>query len=111
LGNASRSVSIPVAAEILSRAVDFVPQLRRIKVIRMYAGLRPQSADGLPIIGESVRNKACYYATGHGGDGIALAPITGKLLSEQIVDGCSEIDISGYSPSRFAGTSARRRGG
>jgi glycine/D-amino acid oxidase-like deaminating enzyme len=112
LGNSSRSVSIPIAAEILRRAVAFIPRLKQVKVIRMYAGLRPQSADGLPVVGESARTRACYYATGHGGDGIALGPITGKLLSELILDGHAEIDIAGYSPSRFTGaTTPHHTGG
>lgn len=40
-------------------------------------------------------------AAGHEGDGIALSPITGKLVAEQIANGESSYNIDACSPNRF----------
>ncbi len=40
-------------------------------------------------------------AAGHEGDGIALAPITGKLLAEEIVTGKTPEMMKSFSPNRF----------
>ena len=58
--------------------------MKNVNIIRSFAGLRPASADGKPIIGEVESRKGFYIASGHEGDGIALAPITGKLVCDMI---------------------------
>ena len=40
-------------------------------------------------------------AAGHEGDGIAMSPITGKLIAEIIVDGAPSYNIDPFSPNRF----------
>ena len=42
-----------------------------------------------------------YMAARHEGDGIALSPITGKLIAEWIVDGKPSYDLSDFDPNRF----------
>ncbi len=87
---------------LAARAYHFFPKVfERIRVIRSFAGLRPSCADKKYIIGEDPRNPGLFVATGHEGDGIALAPITGKLISELVCGKALEFDISQYSPSRF----------
>jgi glycine oxidase len=49
---------------------------------RTWAGLRPMSPDGLPIIGPEPRLDGLWYATGHGRNGILLAGITGVMIRE-----------------------------
>ena len=49
----------------------------RASVKRTWAGLRPVTPDGLPIIGAEPRLPGLWYATGHGRNGILLAGITG----------------------------------
>ena len=69
---------------LVDQAVKFFPILKNVNIIRSFAGLRPASVDGKPIIGEVESRKGFYIASGHEGDGIALAPITGKLISDMI---------------------------
>lgn len=64
---------------MLKRAVEFFPAIKDLNFIRAFAGLRPFTPDGLPLIGEVDKIKGFYIAAGHEGDGIALAPISGKL--------------------------------
>ena len=68
--------------------------------IRPFAGLRPLSADGLPIIGAtSVPN--VYANTGHGGLGWTLAAGSAKALADQISGATPAIDLAPFSPLRF----------
>jgi len=69
---------------LVKQAVSFFPIMKNVNMIRSFAGLRPASVDGKPIIGEVENSRGFYIAAGHEGDGIALAPITGKLISDMI---------------------------
>jgi sarcosine oxidase subunit beta len=44
-------------------------------------------------------------AAGHGGDGVALPPITDKLISELIVSGQPSMSIDELNIARFQGGS------
>ena len=64
---------------IAKNAIEFLPRIKDLDVIRSFAGLRPYSPDGLPILGAVKGIKGFFLATGHSGDGVSLAPITGKV--------------------------------
>lgn len=66
-----------------------------------WAGMRPMTPDGLPVLGKVPKLSNMYIATGHGMVGVAMAPATGKILSELIVSGKTEFEISPFAPSRF----------
>ena len=83
------------------RVLRFFPQLKDVSVIRCFSGFRPYTPDGLPLLGEVSSLPGFYMAAGHEGDGIAMSPITGKLIAELIVDGAPSYDISSFSPNRF----------
>lgn len=87
--------------EIAKTAVRVFPILKDASIIRAFAGLRPYTPDGLPIIGELETFENLFIAAGHEGDGIALAPITGKLVSAEICGQTEELDISMFTPNRF----------
>jgi D-amino-acid dehydrogenase len=67
----------------------------------MWAGLRPMSPDGLPLIGKIPDVGDVYVATGHGMLGVTMAPVTGEIIAEMIVDGSARHDISAFRPERF----------
>lgn len=69
------------------RAMRFYPELRDFRVIRTYAGFRPWTPDHLPIVSAVDELPGFHIAAGHEGDGISLAAITGKLVSEMLADG------------------------
>jgi glycine/D-amino acid oxidase-like deaminating enzyme len=86
---------------IAKNAIFYLPWVRDLDVIRSFAGLRPYSPDGLPIMCPVKGVKGFYMATGHSGDGICLAAVTGRLMSELVLDGETSIDISPFSLYRF----------
>ena len=73
-------------ARIFAATGVLCPGLIRSKVKRSWAGLRPMTPDGLPIIGGDPLIEGLWYATGHGRNGILLAGITGVLV-RQLVNG------------------------
>ena len=85
----------------MKRAMRFFPALKDVNIIRSFAGLRPFTPDGIPILGESEKVPGFFVAAGHEGDGIALAPITGKLMAELVAHGRTSYPLDAFSPARF----------
>ena len=88
-------------AGILAATIALCPALVRARVRRTWAGLRPVTPDGLPIIGPEPRLPGLWYATGHGRNGILLAGITGVILRQMLDNEKSQFDVQDFSVSRF----------
>ena len=86
---------------MMKRAIRFFPALENVDIIRFFSGFRPYTPDGLPMLGETAPLHGFYMAAGHEGDGIALSPITGKLIAELIAEGKPSYRIDEFSPNRF----------
>ena len=69
---------------ILRNTSRIIPKLKNMNIIRSFAGLRPYTPDGLPILGKVQGIEGFIMAAGHEGDGMALSPITGELIAELI---------------------------
>jgi D-amino-acid dehydrogenase len=67
-------------------------------VLETWAGLRPCLPDGLPAIG---RLRGVVVATGHAMKGVALAPITGRLVAQLVAGEPPEHDLAPFRPDRF----------
>ena len=89
---------------MLRRAARFFPRLKDVGIVRCFAGVRPYTPDGLPLLGPVTSLPHFYMAAGHEGDGIALSPITGKLIAELIAEGTCSFDLTAFSPDRFINT-------
>jgi glycine oxidase len=87
--------------EMRSMAVALVPQLSAATVHFDWAGLRPGTPDGLPIIGP-ISGTNVIAATGHYRSGILLGPMTGELVARGILDGDWSGVSAAFSPNRFA---------
>jgi glycine/D-amino acid oxidase-like deaminating enzyme len=96
-----REVNRERLRQIARRAGRLVPGLPRLRIIRTYAGLRPWTPDGLPLIGPTHQADGIFFATGHGGDGNTLALITARLVAELITGQPTSIDVTPLSPDRF----------
>jgi D-amino-acid dehydrogenase len=69
--------------------------------LETWAGLRPCTPDGLPVIGRPFGVEPLVLATGHARKGLSLSPITGKLVAELIAGDPPSIDLAPLSPDRF----------
>ncbi len=97
-----RQSSYAGISELSRQMVEVAPALANVHIIRAYAGLRPITPDGLPIIGRVPQLPGFIIAAGHGGDGLALSAVTGEIIS-QIFNGTAKPDtLASFSPSRFA---------
>lgn len=81
-------------------ALELVPELRNGKILESWAGLRPGTPDGLPILGATATS-GYFVATGHFRDGILLAPITAEVMAAVIEGHAPEFDLTAFSPARF----------
>jgi D-amino-acid dehydrogenase len=67
-----------------------------------WAGLRPMTADGLPLIGRAPALDNAYVATGHGMLGVTLAPATASALAPLVLEGRSATELLPFDPARAA---------
>lgn len=89
------------AAEAWEEGVSYVPILRMLGQESASACLRPYASGGLPVIGESTRFRNLIFATGHFRSGFSLAPVTGKIVADLVVDQKTTMDVRPFSPRRF----------
>lgn len=80
--------SLGSVAAIAANATRLVPALRDAAFAEARSGLRPVSADGLPLLGPAREAEPrLVLATGHGREGIIHAPPTATLLADGVLDG------------------------
>lgn len=94
---------------IAAHTADIIPALARLHVIRAFAGLRPYTPDGLPILGPVDGPSGFIMAAGHEGDGIALSPITGALIAQMIATGKTDFPLEAFHLNRFHTTGMEGR--
>ena len=91
--------------KILTRAADRVPAFENLEVNpkRAWAGLYEMTPDHHPVLGESPEVPGFFFANGFSGHGVMHAPATGKILSDLILSGKTDlIDASLLDLARFA---------
>lgn len=66
-----------------------------------WAGPRPVTPDGLPVIGRTALYRNLSVASGHAMLGVTLAPSTALAIADLLCDGPSRYDISAFAPGRF----------
>jgi sarcosine oxidase subunit beta len=91
--------------KILLRAADRVPIFENLAVNpkRAWAGLYEMTPDHHPVLGEAPGVPGFFLANGFSGHGVMHAPATGKILSDLLLEGKSElIDTSLLNLARFA---------
>ncbi|MFQ3544221.1 glycine oxidase ThiO [Halobacillus rhizosphaerae] len=71
---------------LMNQVFSIVPDLKNEPFLDFWSGVRPGSLDGRPIIGEHPNLSGFLFATGHYRNGILLAPVTGQLVKDLIVN-------------------------
>jgi sarcosine oxidase subunit beta len=88
---------------ICSQAARLFPKLRKVTVLRTWAGLRAVAPDRLPILGEVPGLKSVYLITGLADTGVLTSVISGKLVAELIAGKSRDPLLDPFSLSRFTG--------
>jgi glycine oxidase len=82
-------------------ATEISPIFSGLEISDSWAGLRPASPDGLPILGKLLDIKGLIVATGHFRNGILLAPITAEIVAEMVAIGKKSEFFEIFGPQRF----------
>lgn len=107
-------VNESIVTRMLARAMEYLPALGKLSVLRTWTGFRAATPDKLPLIGpaaiagSTAAHERLYLATGHEGLGITTSVGTAKLLVDQIMNREPAIPILPYLPSRMAPETAAR---
>jgi D-amino-acid dehydrogenase len=89
------------AETVLKTALDLFPDCGDVHAAKFWAGLRPLTPDGVPIISRTPF-KSLFLNTGHGTLGWTLAAGSGRAIADLVSGVASEgVAIEDYSLSRF----------
>jgi glycine oxidase len=98
-------VQEPAMGQMVRAALRLLPEAETPAAGDMWAGLRPGTPDGLPIMGEAGGRAGgkdhCWHATGHYRDGILLAPATGRLMAQAMLGERPDVPLEAFSAARF----------
>lgn len=93
---------VKTAQSVLKISSQFrYPCLGEVRVIRTWAGFRPCTPDGKPIICLTDKPRGYVVAAGHDSRGIMLSPITGKTVSELLTTQRAPDILAGFGLGRF----------
>lgn len=108
----NRSCTSEFMPIIARRLVDLIPRLKGLTVRRLWRGLYPMTADGIPIVGKAPKIDGLYLAIGMCGQGFMMGPGVGANLASLITKGKPLMRADTFkflSPERsFGGEEAER---
>jgi glycine/D-amino acid oxidase-like deaminating enzyme len=99
-GVETSSVDQSIVSRMLGRAVEYMPRIQDLSIVRTWTGLRGATPDKLPLIGKCQGFDRVYAAAGHEGLGITTSLATARLLADELLNRDSEIPREPYSPRR-----------
>lgn len=104
LGSNPRAMSAPRIQAIRDAGQRGLPGLKVQSTLQTWAGQRPCTADGVPSLGRSVSRPNLVVTAGHGMWGLVLAPVTGELVAQGIVEQAPTLHEAAFAPDRFGST-------
>jgi D-amino-acid dehydrogenase len=87
--------------EVLHEALRVAPGLADAEIREIRVGLRPLSADTLPVLGPVPGIAGVFLVTGHGPTGLTLGAYSGKVMAAQMLGQSPETDLGPFSVARF----------
>lgn len=100
-GQRNTSLDPAILRAVLRSAMDLLPCLAQMNIVRGWAGMRPASPDGKPLIGAHPGRPGVWLNVGHEGLGVTTAFASARLLADQILERPGAIDARPYDPGRF----------
>jgi sarcosine oxidase subunit beta len=87
--------------ELVHQLLELAPGLANVHLLRAYAGLRPLTPDGSPIIGRTPQLPGFIQAAGFGGDGLAMSAITADLILGIVAGSADNELLADFALDRF----------
>jgi glycine oxidase len=97
-----KTVTAAGLARVIAIALEIAPVLGDVRVADTWAGLRPGTPDGLPVIGPGAL-PGLFHATGLYRNGILLGPLVGEIVAGLVRGHAPPVDLAPFSVMRFAG--------
>lgn len=85
-------------ARLRRQAEELLPDLGSATEVETWAGLRPGTSDGLPLLGQVTDRH--FIASGHYRNGILLAPATARVMAQMLSGERPAVDLRSFSPLR-----------
>jgi len=87
--------------DLRQAAFEIIPDLESLPIERHWAGLRPGSPDGTPLIGPHPGLANLYLNAGHFRNGVVLGPASARVLADQLLRRPSTFDLNSYLPENI----------
>lgn len=87
--------------QLIKKAATIYPAILHGEFEKTWAGIRPQTKDGLPYLGYDPDISGLIHATGHFRNGILLSAITGEIVAELLIHGKTTFNIQPFAPERW----------
>jgi len=78
------------------------PQLANVQIVRSWAGIEGVMPDAIPVIGASAVEDNAFHAFGFSAHGFQLGPIVGRIMSDLVVSGSSDLPTDAFRIERFS---------
>lgn len=98
------TVSATVPTKLAADLTPLLPRLGQTRWASEKVGLIAFALDGEPLLGPVAQLPGLYLGCAFHSGGFAYNPVAGLLLAEFVADGRTQIDVSAFSPDRFAPT-------
>ena len=94
------SINPSILRRMLERAVEFMPALAGLSIVRTWTGFRPATPDKLPLVGPWAPTPGLWIAAGHEGLGITTSLGTARLLADLVAGRTPPLDPAPFAPAR-----------
>jgi len=84
--------------ELRQSAMELIPDLAALPIEKHWAGLRPGSPDGTPLVGPHPGIANLYINAGHFRNGVVLGPATARLLADHVLRRTATLEEKHYLP-------------
>ena len=91
-------VDSKVTQHIVDASTSLIPELAKFPIVKQWAGLRPSSPKGIPVIGRVPDLSNMWLNVGHFRNGLVMAPASAQLLVQQMCDLPLLVDPKPYLP-------------
>jgi len=93
------SVRPEVLAQLRARVESMVPGAAHAPVVEAWAGFRPATANGLPLLGALPDTERQWLACGHFRNGVLLAPATAEVIADLVEKKAPQVALNAFQPS------------
>jgi glycine oxidase len=96
-----KSVTAGGLRTVLEIALEIVPRLADVPVAETWAGLRPGTPDGIPVLGAGAL-PGLFHAVGLFRNGVLLGPLAGEAVARLALGRSPGVDLAPFALTRFA---------